>query len=57
MGKPKENVFPRGGSDQLQQMILIDQVKLVLKTAEFSKDLYESNSCGMVEILKSLIGF
>lgn len=33
-------------------MMLTGQAKLILKTAEFSKDFDKSNFCGMVEIKK-----
>lgn len=46
-------MFPIRGSDELQQMLLISQVKLLLKmSAGFSNDLDKSNFCVMVEMKK-----
>lgn len=46
-------MFPIGGSDELQHMLLISRVKLLLKmSAGFSNDLDKSNFCVMVEMKK-----
>lgn len=46
-------MFPKGGSDELKQMLLISQVNLLLKmSAGFSNDLDKSNFCVMVELKK-----